>query len=475
MSVTTSPKRLFTTLVERERDTSCAAGSIEVVEDAELGATECEESSTNATTSSSLPSHGPLWPEDSVLNNFIGFAREYSESEDCILIGSILPVVARVLARNVYIRFSGLKYPNVYNVLVTPPGYRKSTTINLAENVARELLDHSALLEGASSDQALFKAYQCNADRLLIEDEGNTLLSNWSSDAAGKLVAKRFLRLYDCRSWTQNYIKQEEEDGGALQRIEATSTSLLVGTTYNNCRFNGLETKDGMRRRVNYYVSEHMARTIYWPADFDGGGFAEVVELFRPLLTLEGEVKPLSGASMTLWHELQDSNRTAIQGIQGIDAASEAYGAALAEENAKILKFAMMFEVCRWASDEARDWTQIQPDTLQLAAEHGRECLAASKRLDQIGRRAEIRDEADSILAQIRTIGPISENGDIQLTKTQLTHRFAANPSRRGAMTPTRLYTEVIADLKTRSVVQILRPNGKLSVYCFKGEIARTT
>ena len=443
---------------------------VEVVENAQLNGSEWGETSTNATSSAYPPSQTALWPEDSVLNDFMVFARQYSESEDCILIGSILPVVARLLGRNVYIRFSGRKYPNVYNMLVTPPGYRKSTSINLSENIARELLDHSALLEGASSDQALFKAYQGNPDRLLIEDEGNTLLSNWSSDAAGKLVARRFLKLYDCRAWSQNYMKQAEDGGDALQRIESTSTSLLVGTTYNNCRFNGLETKDGMRRRVNYYVSERMARTIYWPTDFDGGGYAEVVEQLRPLLSLAGEVKPLSGNSMDLWCDLQDANRAAIQNIDGIDAASEAYGSALAEENAKILKFAMMFEVCRWATDRSRDWTNIQPDTLQLAADHGRECLAASQRLDQIGRRAEIRDEADAILAQIRATSPVSADGEIQLTKTQLTHRFAANPSRRGAMTPTRLYTEVIPDLKLRRLVRVLRPDGKLHIYCFKGE-----
>jgi hypothetical protein len=424
--------------------------------------------SANSTNSAYPQSPGAVWPRDSILDDFMRFAGEYSESENAILIGSVLPIVARLLSRNVFIRFSGNKYPNVYNMLVTPPGFRKSTSIKLVERLARALLPYDALLEGVSSEQALFKLYQRNPDRLLIEDEGNTLLSNWGSDAAGKLVAKRFLRLYDCGSWTQTYIRQAEEDGDVLQRVDATSTSVLIGTTFNNCRFNGLETRDGMRRRVNYYVSETFAKTIYWPVDLDGERFAEIVELFKPLLDITGEFGRLSGEAMDIWCGLQDENRETIRNITGIDTASEAYGSALAEENAKILKFAMIFEICRWAKDRSRDWKQIQPDTIRLAAEHGKYCLSASQRLDEIGRRAEIREESESILAVIRTdFRSCRRDGCIELTKTQLTHRFAANPGRRGAMTPTRLYGEVIQDLQRRGLASLAFKNGKLSAYRF--------
>ncbi len=463
---------IFRTVLDVAGNNGSEGRGVEDVEDVE----DSGDSSANSTSSAYPPSLSPVWPEDSILQGFISFAREYSESEDCILIGAVLPIAARMLARNVSIRFTGKKFTNLYSVLVTPPGFRKSTSINLAESLGRELLPFDAFLEGAASEQALFKAFQANPDRLLIEDEGNTLLSNWASDAAGKLVAKRFLRLYDCGAWSQNYMRQADENNGgnALQRIEGTSTSFLVGTTYNNCRFNGLETRDGMRRRVNYYVSERMARTIYWPADLDGEAFTRLVDSFKPLLTLEGVIQPLLGGTMKLWKELQDANRAEIRSIAGIDAASEAYAYALAEENAKILKFAMIFEICRWATNPTRDWKVIQPDTLQLAADHGRYCLHASKQLDLIGRRAEIRDEADAILSSIRVEHVSHANADkIELTKSQLTHRFAANPGRRGAMTPTRLYGEVIPDLQRRNLASLVKKDGKLHVYRFLLDEAR--
>jgi len=409
-----------------------------------------------------------VYPTDSILENYMSFAREFSESEDCILIGCTLPVVARLLARRVFVRFAGRKYPNLYSLIVTRPGLRKSTSIGLAERLARALLLADAFLEGACSEQALFKCYQVQPDKLLIEEEGNTLLSNWASDAAGKIVAKRFLKLYDCRSWMQTYMRQAEESGDAMQRIEETSTSLVIGTTYNNCRFHALETRDGMRRRVNYYLSEKYARTIYWPPDFDSADFLRVVDSFKPLLEIEGEMR-LSAEAKSLWRQLQDANRAEIQSIAGIDTASEAYGCALAEENAKVLKLSMIFEACRWAADKSRNVRELQADTLALAAEHIHHSINASRELDSIGRRAEIREEADAVLATIRVeFRGEARDGTIELSKSTLTHRFAANPSRRGAMTPARLYNEVLADLQKRKLALPLPRNaGKLQLYQF--------
>ena len=446
-----------------ERAANRGGGGVEIAEVAEGGA----DDSATSTNSATPPMPTAAYPTDSVIENFMDFARGYSESEDAMLIGSLLPIVSRLLARRVFIRFAGRKYPNLYSLLVTKPGLRKSTNIRLVAKLGRALLPSDAFIEGATSEQALFKQYQANPDRLLIEEEGNTVLSNWASDAAGKIVAKRFLRLYDCASWQQDYIRQKEEDGEALQRIEETSTSLLIGTTFNNCRFHGLETRDGMRRRVLYYVSEDFARTIHWPPDLDGEEFLRLVEAFRPLTELAGEIT-LSTDARRLWDGLQDRNREEIRGIHEIDSAAEAYGSALAEEQSKTLKLAMIFEACRWAKDRTRDWQEIQRDTLELAAAHGRYCLMAGRALDTIGKRGEIRDEADAILAHIRAeFVAFAKGGRIELTRTQLTHRFAANPGRPGAMKPGRLYSEIIPDLEKRDLARPLPKAGKLHVYQF--------
>jgi hypothetical protein len=410
-----------------------------------------------------------VYPEDSILEDFVRFAREYSESEDAILVGAVLPLVARLLGRRVSIPFAGRKYPNLYTLLVTKPGMRKSTTIGLVERLGHALLPPNAFLSGATSEQAMFKQYQAEPDRMLIEEEGNTVLSNWAHDAAGKIVAKRFLRLYDCTAWQQDYIRQAEEqkDGQACQRIEATGTSLLIGTTFNNCRFNALETRDGLRRRVCYYVSDCFARTIYWPRELEGEAFERLAEKFAPLLELEGTMK-LTHQAQKLWNDLQDRNRQDIFAITECDQASEAYGSALAEEQSRMLKLAMIFETCRWAADPSREWKMIQSDTLELAARHGRYCLEAGRALDGYARRSEIRERADVLLATIRIdFRERAREGVIELNRTELTHRFASNPQRHRALTPTMLYHEVIPDLIQRRLARELPKRGRFQAYHF--------
>ena len=151
-------------------------------------------------------------------------------------------------------------FPNLYSILVTRPGLRKTTTINLAAYIAHRLLPKEAFVSGITSNQALFLEYLAHPDKLWLIDEGNVILANWAHDAAGKQVAKQVLTLYDCSSWRESYIKHKEEEGEAIQEIAQTSTSILIGTTFSSARFSALETRDGMRRRFNYYVSESFGR-----------------------------------------------------------------------------------------------------------------------------------------------------------------------------------------------------------------------
>jgi len=132
----------------------------------------------------------------------------------------------------------------------------------------------------------------------------------------------------------------------------------------------------------------------------------------------------------------------------------------------------MIFELCRWAKNPSRNWQTIPADTLRLAADHSRACLLASQQLDQVARRAEVAEEAEAIMAKVRVDfrGKATASGEIPLTRTELTRRFAANPERRGAMTPTRLYGEVIPALEKRELVRIERPQGKLHIYYFRVE-----
>ena len=86
-----------------------------------------------------------VWPQDSVINDYVLLARQHSEAEDPILVGSFLPVISAALERNVFIAFGQRMFPNLYCILVSPTGMRKSTTINLAAYVAKRLLSNVSL------------------------------------------------------------------------------------------------------------------------------------------------------------------------------------------------------------------------------------------------------------------------------------------------------------------------------------------
>jgi hypothetical protein len=108
--------------------------------------------------------------------------------------------------------------------------------------------------------------------------------------------------------------------------------------------------------------------------------------------------------------------------------------------------------------------------TLEFAARHGRYCLEAGRALDGYARRSEIRERADVMLATIRIdFRERAREGVIELNRTELTHRFAANPQRHRALTPTMLYSEVIPDVIQRRLATELPRQGKTQAYRFTG------
>ena len=341
--------------------------------------TEAKHEETGPQTAAAASRQPPcVWPQDSIIEDFVLLARQYSESEDQVLVGSFLPVISAVLARNVYINFGRRMFPNLYCILVTRPGLRKSTTVQLVTHIARNLLLKEAFVSGVTSNQALFLEYLKHPDKLWLIDEGNVILDNWAHDAAGKGVARQVLALYDCPPWRESYVKHKKKEGKAIQEVPETSTSILIGATPESARFSALETRDGMRWRFNYYTSERFGRMIPWPLSYDSCELIEFTGTLEGLKDLKGEMR-LSPEAFELWKQLQVENRRQIEAVSGIDPASETCGSMLAASPAKTLKLAMIFEVCRWLKDKTRDWQVIQADTLDLAARHEAYCVAANK------------------------------------------------------------------------------------------------
>lgn len=419
-----------------------------------------------------------IYPPCELIDRYLKFARSTSESEDNLLLGALLPIAGALLGRNVWFDFGSKMYPNIYTMLAAPAGFRKSTCVKLVESIAAEILNKDRFLSGQASEEALFYEYDPEnggcPDKLLIEDEGNTILSNWSNSQYGKIVSKRFLSLFDCKSWRQAF-KQNLKDGDSVVKsIEETSTNILIAATLGVAGFRGLESKDGMQRRFLTYLSENLARTIYLPKSIDSPEFKDFCLDFSLLCNLEGTFS-FSDSGFQKWKDIQDRNRIEISESRfGSISGSESKASYLATEPTHTLKIAMIFASFRLISRKTyfsgkRLEFLIEPLELEIANLHVRQCIQDSLALENVSQKSEIREESERIFAGIQervdSTGIIAMEGKryFAMTKSQLTSAFAPH-SNRGGMTVARLYNAIIPDLiKQRKCKQISKEGKKIT------------
>ncbi len=331
-----------------------------------------------------------------------------------------------------------------------------------------------------ASDSALFDTFENQPHRLQLEDEGNTILKTWATANFGKEVAARYLKLYDGRPWTQNFRREAatHEDGEAERHIPLATLSLCIGATFGVSRFDGIDAASGLRRRFGYYLATTAARFLPWPGSLNGLETDHHAENFRRLATLEGIItyqNNFTPAARELWEQIQRRNRDRCAQIDGITQADETMAASLNESPARILKLAVIFQASRWAAGKAGEPFCLTPAVLEIAEAHQNACLDALEELESVGRRAEIDDHAQAILARIIADSVDNVVGqppppEITLSKTKLTRMFAANPGRAGAMTASRLYREILPHLIRTRHARIASRKGKLVIYAFRTE-----
>lgn len=428
--------------------------------------------STNSTKPGGGDEQPAIFPPDSILADWMTFARAQEESADAFLIGTILPVVAALLARRVWFRWGARQiFANLFVMLAGKPGDRKSSIIFLGEALARLILPVSAFLPAAFSPEALFNEYAeaegGRPDKLWIADDANATLKDWQKTVNGERNATRFLELYDCKPLSESFQRNRKQsaDGQARRTIEETSTSLLFGATFNIAAFQGQEVRAGMGRRFLYYVAESHGRLIVRPAARDDLAFTALAEGFGPLAEVQGEMD-FTPEAAGFWDDYQRQNR---EEIDGVDASREAELCRLSSAPMQVLSVAMLFEACRWAKASG-EWTGlIRADTLKWAVEHIAACLGAADRLERMAHRAELRQEAEILLARIRhdfsLVGGFHFAGRSELTK-----HYCPNSGRHGAWKPDDLYLRFIPTLERRGEARLIKKEGKREVFAFRAE-----
>lgn len=418
-------------------------GPVENVEFVESGGPQ----STNSTLSTPPRQREHPFPPDSVLADFVEVVRDFSEAPDSFAVAPMLAVCGRLLTPKSWWEFGGRKYPNLFQFVVAPPGVRKSTAFKPAIEVASRIFTADIFHEGLTSDVALFRAFTVQPHRLQLEPEANPIVANWSNQGFGREVAHRYLKLYDGDSWRQTFKNHAKDGGDEIQIVDCATMSLAFAGTFNCCRFSGLDVQSGLRRRFGYYVAETPARFIEWPSPLATSALEELAEKFAKLENVAGQARFAPGGQ-EIFGAINRRMREKQDAITGIDDSSEAKQNQLSEAPSRILKLALIFEALRWANSDNGDPLEVRPDTLEFAEAHQLACLDAASALDTIGRRAELMDLAERIVAQVVTekyerveIGE-DGRGHIRLARAELTRDFAPN-ARRG-MTAHKLHHEVM-------------------------------
>ena len=432
---------------------------------------EAAANSTNSTTPQIMPQLGQaIYPADSILADYMDYARGQEESADCYLLGSILPVASALLARSIWLPWGESKvYPNLFTVLAGKPGDRKSSAINAAERLAKAILPPNRFLSHNCSAEALFDEFHLESggfpDKLLIADDANPILSTWTKAAYGQRVADRFLTLFDCKGMTESFRRNAKDNAGPRREIAETSTSLVFGVTFDNCQFKGKQIRSGFGRRFLYYVAEGHGRFIAHPPKPNPKAFQRIVTGFSRFLTVRTECS-MGEDTTQMWSDYQRRNREELD--QDHD---EAKLARLNSAPRAVQKVALVFQAAIWAKSGQDEWDGIiQGSTLNLAIEHVAHCLWTADRLDVVANREAIRSAADSLLNHIRAdfqylaAGP---EGRIVLTKSQLTSRYAPHSSRPNAWRPRDLYDRFIPDLIERDLARVEGKKGKMVEYAF--------
>jgi hypothetical protein len=408
--------------------------------------------------------HKAVYPEDSILANYMDAGRQTTEGDDSYIIGSSIPLAGALLQRRVHMPWGARPlYPNVFGMVVGKPGDRKSSTINLSNRVARVCLPSEHWLPPNLSPESMFEEYLPCSDKLLIVDDANTILTDWKNGGNGERVASRFLELYDCNGFSESFMRNKKKESTTPRRtIEETSTSVLFGATFQIAAFQRQQSRTGLARRFLYYIADGHGRTIIKHKQLN---LIPLFENFKAILPLRGQVT-FSEEAGDRWEKFQIENR---RKYNEVSIYNESLSARLSTEPTHVAKIAMIFEACQIVM-EGKPITEIRDLSLKLAIEHVAENMRSAEFLDSIANRSETSAQAEVVLSTIRKglRQPDSQSAEtIYATKSTLTHLLCPNSRRPGVMTTDDLYRQIIPHLESEGQAKVVFKKGKLEVFAF--------
>jgi hypothetical protein len=423
------------------------------------------------------------FPPESIFEDYYDYAVTQSQGADAYIIGAVLPVVAALLQRNIWVPWpNGVLYPNLFSLIIGPQGNMKSTSIELAELIAKGVFVYIGVpyfLPHSYSPESLFDAYYKHPHRLLVCDDANAALIKWQNPHDGERLSATFLTLFDDKPLSESF--RRNRNRGELESqerwTEPTSTNIVFGVTFNACEFRGNTLRFGLQRRFLPYVAEDTVRNLPRPIP-DEKTVNGLVKQFSLLTHLRGSFS-FTEESGKLFDDFKAKIETRIRACDIMDDRTRGR---LRIAPAWVAKVAMIFEAgvlcydAKWRLSDPEIVPDSPPlviheDILQLAIDHVEECLKAAALLDSVANRQSIAEQAQVLLAYLRSrFGGLAEKGSIILNRTQITRSFAHNAARRSDSPVSDIYERLIPYLIRIGEAKLLIKDGKKEIYAFRVE-----
>jgi len=323
------------------------------------------------------------------------FGRDQSEAADCYLLGAYLGSIASCIGRRVYFPWGSRKwFPNLFLMLVGRPGDRKSDALSVSEELLHDVIDCNRFLPSLFSKEALVDEYdhECGGspDKVMLVSDGNVLMDNWRS-GYGEQAASKFLELYDCGSLAESFKRNQSEESPSGRRlIPQTSTTIVMGTTFNACRFPSKSIQSGLHRRFLFCVAEKRARFIPLPNPVNLALRKEIMGSLRKIAALEPTECRFSASAEEFFVDYQRSNRSAIDVTRDEQERSRLNGSP-----SHVMKLAMIFSVSKWSIAGYSTWDgEIDVQSIQLAAEYVDHAAESAALLDSLAHAEQIKVSA---------------------------------------------------------------------------------
>ena len=433
--------------------------------------------SANSTNSTISPSQEVFYPAQSIIADYYEYAVTQSEGADCYIIGPILPTIAAILAHNVCLSWlNGVLYPNLFVMVVGPPGNLKSTSIELPEEMFRCLSEEhecSRMLPHNLSVESMFDCYYEHPYRFLVCDDATALITKWQNPHDGERLSSNYLTLYDCKRLSESFRRNRKEKSNleSQERFTGpTCTNIVFGSTFLTCQFRQNSLRNGLQRRFIYCIAENPAREIKRPSP-DETIFGALVQQFSLLTRLKGKFEWTEEAGKIFDHYCETNRKE----IQDCDILDEARRSRLTSARGFVAKIAMIYEcatICwgfNWGKGSPNLLLGVQ--NLELAIRHVDACLKAAASLDTISNRGKIAEEAKRLLGHIRRDFHQKLKGEcIILTKSEITSTYAHHASRIGGSKVDNIYQQQIPYLISIGLAKLLQKEGKKTTYAFRME-----